>query len=193
MLRNTLRRNKGITLIALVVTIIVLIILAGISINEFSTQIRNLYRDANNVLKDIQGAPEDFINSLSFEDIQLISESNFDTTEFDEFYRKFLELKNQKNSIVINVQMARDTAKDALNTLAQGNFLSEEQLTNLQEHFKDLYDLSNLVNMSMYDQARTISSALLNATIPEAAINNTINKVGELQEQLNAVNETESE
>ena len=32
MLRNTLRRNKGITLIALVVTIIVLLILAGISI-----------------------------------------------------------------------------------------------------------------------------------------------------------------
>ena len=167
--------------------------LAGISINEFSTQIRNLYRNANNILKDVQGTPEDFINSLSFEDIQLINESNFDTTEFEEFYRKFLELKNQRNSIVINVQMARDTAKDALNTLASGDFLSEEQLTNLQEHFKDLYDLSNLVNMSMYDQARTISSALLNATIPEAAINNTINKVGELQEQLNTLNETESE
>ena len=167
--------------------------IAGISVNEFSIQIRNLYRNAKNTLDDIQGVPQDFINSLSFEDLQLINESNFDTTEFDEFYRKFLELKSQKNSIVIDVQMARDTAKDALNTLAQGNFLSEEQLTNLQEHFKDLYDLSNLVNMSMYDQARTISSALLNATIPEAAINNTINKVGELQEQLNALNETESE
>ena len=47
--------------------------------------------------------------------------------------------------------------------------------------------------MSMYDQAKAISSALLNATIPEAAINNTINKVGELQEQLNVLNETESE
>lgn len=167
--------------------------IAGISVNEFSIQIRNLYRNAKNTLDDIQGVPQDFIDSLSFEDLQLINESNFDTTEFDEFYRKFLELKNQKNSIVINIQMARDTAKDALNTLAQGNFLSEEQLTNLKEHFKDLYDLSNLVNMSMYDQARTISSALLNATIPEAAINNTINKVGELQEQLDALNETESE
>ena len=38
MLRNTLRRNKGITLIALVVTIIVLLILAGISISMLTGQ-----------------------------------------------------------------------------------------------------------------------------------------------------------
>ena len=41
MLRNTLRRNKGITLIALVVTIIVLLILAGISIAMLTGQNRN--------------------------------------------------------------------------------------------------------------------------------------------------------
>ena len=63
---------------------------------------------------------------MSFEDLQIISESNFDTTEFDEFYRKFLEVKNQKESLVLNIQIARDTAKDALNTLASGDFLSEE-------------------------------------------------------------------
>ena len=38
MLRNTLRRNKGITLIALVVTIIVILILAGISIAMLTGQ-----------------------------------------------------------------------------------------------------------------------------------------------------------
>ena len=38
MLRDTLRRNKGITLIALVVTIIVLLILAGISISMLTGQ-----------------------------------------------------------------------------------------------------------------------------------------------------------
>ena len=166
--------------------------LAGINAEEFSTQLKQIYTNADEVLKTVE-APADFIKSLSFEDLQIINENNFDTTEFDEFYRKFLEVKNQKESLVLNIQIARDTAKDALNTLASGDFLSEEQLTNLQEHFKDLYDLSNLVNMSMYDQARIISSALLNATIPEAAINNTINKVGELQEQLNVLNETESE
>ena len=38
MLRETLKRNKGITLIALVVTIIVLLILAGISISMLTGQ-----------------------------------------------------------------------------------------------------------------------------------------------------------
>ena len=38
MLKETLKRNKGITLIALVVTIIVLLILAGISINMLTGQ-----------------------------------------------------------------------------------------------------------------------------------------------------------
>ena len=41
MLKGTLKRNKGITLIALVVTIIVLLILAGISINMLTGENRN--------------------------------------------------------------------------------------------------------------------------------------------------------
>ena len=41
MLRETLRKNKSITLIALVVTIIVLLILAGISIMMLTGQNRN--------------------------------------------------------------------------------------------------------------------------------------------------------
>ncbi len=42
MLNKTLKRNKGITLIALVVTIIALLILAGISINALAGQNRTI-------------------------------------------------------------------------------------------------------------------------------------------------------
>ena len=42
MLNKALKRNKGITLIALVVTIIVLLILAGISINALAGQNRTI-------------------------------------------------------------------------------------------------------------------------------------------------------
>ena len=41
MLKETFKKNKGITLIALVVTIIVLLILAGISIAMLTGQNRN--------------------------------------------------------------------------------------------------------------------------------------------------------
>ena len=42
MLNKALKRNKGITLIALVVTIIVLLILAGISMNALAGQNRTI-------------------------------------------------------------------------------------------------------------------------------------------------------
>ena len=42
MLNKALKRNKGITLIALVVTVIVLLILAGISINALAGQNRTI-------------------------------------------------------------------------------------------------------------------------------------------------------
>ena len=58
MLRNTLRRNKGITLIALVVTIIVLLILAGISIAMLTGQNGILNRAAE-AKEKTRGAQED--------------------------------------------------------------------------------------------------------------------------------------
>ncbi len=57
MLRNTLRRNKGITLIALVVTIIVLLILAGISIAMLTGQNGILNRAAE--AKDKTGVAQE--------------------------------------------------------------------------------------------------------------------------------------
>jgi hypothetical protein len=47
-----------------------------------------------------------FKDSLTFEDIQLIGESNFDFTNWEEWYPKFLELKNSKNSIIVDIELA---------------------------------------------------------------------------------------
>ena len=45
MIKNKIEKNRGITLIALVVTIIVLLILAGISINALAGQNRNIEKN----------------------------------------------------------------------------------------------------------------------------------------------------
>ena len=60
MLKETLKRNKGITLIALVVTIIVLLILAGVSINMLTGQngILNRASEAKNKTTDAQNKEE---------------------------------------------------------------------------------------------------------------------------------------
>ena len=52
MFKEALKRNKGITLIALVVTIIVLLILAGISISMLTGQNRNIKKSRRSKRKD---------------------------------------------------------------------------------------------------------------------------------------------
>ena len=63
MLRETLKRNKGITLIALVVTIIVLLILAGISISMLTGQ--------NGILNRTGEAKEETVDAQSKEKVKL--------------------------------------------------------------------------------------------------------------------------
>ena len=64
MLKHKLKKNKGITLIALVVTIIVLLILAGISISMLTGQ--------NGILKRAAEAKERNESSSALEEIQLV-------------------------------------------------------------------------------------------------------------------------
>ena len=52
MFKEALKRNNGITLIALVVTIIVLLILAGISISMLTGQNRNIKKSRRSKRKD---------------------------------------------------------------------------------------------------------------------------------------------
>ena len=81
MLRNTLRRNKGITLIALVVTIIVLLILAGISIAMLTGQNGILNRAAE-AKEKTRVAQEDEEKTLQgYEDIMAQYTGNLPSRE----------------------------------------------------------------------------------------------------------------
>ena len=81
MLRNTLRRNKGITLIALVVTIIVLLILAGISIAMLTGQNGILNRAAE-AKEKTRVAQEDESQKLKgYEDIMAQYTGNLPSRE----------------------------------------------------------------------------------------------------------------
>ena len=69
MLKHKLKKNKGITLIALVVTIIVLLILAGISIYMLTGQNGILNRAAEAKEKTKQSEKEEKTNLGSLEDL----------------------------------------------------------------------------------------------------------------------------
>ena len=90
MFKETLKRNKGITLIALVVTIIVLLILAGISISMLSGQ--------NSTLNRAREAKGEYSNSTEKEQIQLSYNSAI-TKKIGESITAE-ELQNELNGVV---------------------------------------------------------------------------------------------
>lgn len=169
---------------------------AGITVEEFSEQIENIYTRAQDKLINLSGMTEDkvqeFLSGMSFEDIQLIGDSNFDVSTFEEFLRKLYELKAQNNSIVIDIEVAKDAGFEALETLQSGELLSQEQIASLQEKFAGIYDLSNLANMSMLEQAKTMTGAILNTLFPETAFKQTAEQIKNIKKELKELNNKET-
>ncbi len=94
MLRNTLRRNKGITLIALVVTIVVLLILAGISIGL-------LFGD-NGIITMAQKAKKDYEDATKKEQQQLAGAFGKDYADYNgKLSVKNSQLVNQYNETIV--------------------------------------------------------------------------------------------
>ena len=81
MLRDTLRRNKGITLIALVVTIIVLLILAGISIAMLTGQNGILNRASEAKEKTVVAQKDEEKTLQGYEDIMIQYTGNLPSRE----------------------------------------------------------------------------------------------------------------
>ena len=99
MLRKTLKRNKGITLIALVVTIIVLLILAGISISLLAGQ--------NGILNRATQAKEENEESKEKEEIGLaVTASRINENGYEEINQSNLQkaINDQFGEGKVNVQ-----------------------------------------------------------------------------------------
>lgn len=163
---------------------------AGVSVADFSKHIADTVTRAQekvgSFLSDEQAGR--FFDKLSDEDIKLIADLQIDEekiTTFEDFYRLFLEAKsNNQLSFFIDFEEAISTAKDALATIAEGEFLEDTTIKTLQEKFASIYDLSNLDGFSLYDQARLVGEALISATDP-AILNDRLEILnGNLRESL---------
>ena len=92
---NKLKNKKGITLVALVVTIVVLLILAGISIN--------ILLGDNGIIKRATGAKEEYSKSSAKEKVELllseysIEKYTVENTDFAKFLRKNLQVGVAQN------------------------------------------------------------------------------------------------
>lgn len=159
----------------------------GISVDEFLTSITEKVNKVKDNLSKFMGAGEmeDFLSKLTPEDQDVLFRLNFDGLDnFNDFYRRFLELKYDSN-ISINFDIAVDAAKEALASIAAGEFLDDEAIQGLKDKFAQIYDFSNLEDLSLYDQARNIGQALIIASDPITLYNQQLDESKEKLEDIN--------
>ena len=165
------------------------LLLSGISIEDFISNLQSEMTDLKNFLqtsglKDVQI----FLDNLTAEDIHIMMSldlQNFDN--FSDFYQKYLEVKDGV-SIPVMLESARDSALVALQSLSTGEFLTDEQILELQQKFAGIFDLSQLNDMSMYDQAKEIGEAWMNAAFPEDLLKLNQEKLASMKKELLALN-----
>lgn len=169
--------------------------IAGISVDDFIDYIQQRVDLARQNIAQYTNNPA-FFDNLTDEQIQIVASMNLEGIDtFEEFYRKLLELQSEKHDILVDVQVAKDAAEEALKTLASGEFIDEEVIEDLKAKFKGIYDLNNLGVLSMYDQAKTLSEAYYTTMNPELItanftedIDKKKEKIGELQDQIENLN-----
>ena len=150
------------------------LLVKGISVEDYIGTLQEEMTELKSFLKtsgitDV----ETFLNELTAEDINIMMSLDLQGFEnFKEFYKQYLEVKNGV-SINVELEVARDSALSALQALSAGEFLTDEQVLELQQKFAGIFDLSNLDNMSMYDQAKTIGEAWVAAAYPTDLVETT--------------------
>lgn len=160
------------------------LLVKGISVEDYISTLQGEMTELKSFLKtsgitDV----ETFLNDLSAEDIEIMMSLDLQGFEsFKEFYKQYLEVKNGV-SITVQLETAKDSALNAFKLLSEGEFLTDEQVLDLQQKFAGIFDLSNLGDLSMYDQARKLGEAYVAAAFPDDVFNTTKEKFLNLQEE----------
>lgn len=161
-MKNTVKSQKGITLIALVVTIIVLMILAGIGIGELSNNNEDVAQTKNTIaLSELSKVQQVVIeNYLKYEQLKndsfltKIGKKIEDETEYNEINNEFKEISGKDLKVEFNTDIDKSYYK------LSGDDLNSMGLENI--HNKDVY----VVNYSTgevfnYTQKKTATGEVL--------------------------------
>ena len=195
---NNKRTQKGITLIALVVTIVVLLILAGVSLNAIFSEngIINRAKDAQNKMDQATQSDLDGLNDLD----KLISSLTDKTTEDkvpDELERYFLgeDKKGILATTIVDISNAPTSFKfigneiipDAETSIEFKQFSQEENTIILKVKYKNGYYIATAdattymtktvkvaVKTAMFDTGKNVRDKMHNL-IPEGTISNNSN------------------
>lgn len=160
------------------------LLVKGISVEDYINTLQSEMTELKDFLQTSGISDIDkFLKDLSAEDIEIMMSLDLQGFEsFKEFYKQYLEIKNGV-SITVQLETAKDSALNAFKLLSEGEFLTDEQVLDLQQKFAGIFDLSNLGDLSMYDQARKLGEAYVAAAFPDDVFNTTKEKFLNLQEE----------
>ena len=135
------------------------------------TTLENLYNSILETANKIRGNQsftnstdiarlERFLDKLQGADFELALQI-VGADDFDEFYEKFRHLENNSTlKFTLDFQGAFDSAKSAIDTIIEGEWIDNEQIAALKEKFANIYDFSGFESLSLYDQARSLTESL---------------------------------
>ena len=155
-----MKRNKGITLIALVITIIILVILAGVTISFILTD--------DGIINKSQKSAEEYEEQAAREKLELklfdlktikVSESNYNQ---DEYLTKYLTDQGfvvDENIVNVNswqFEIERNTLK-IINNLGKGKINKQIKIELLEEPNENLTQAKITINVTSDKEIKTIT------------------------------------
>lgn len=146
---------------------------SGVAVQEFLDAVTEHIEVVKDNMSGLASGSEidEFLKELSSEDLGILFSINFENEDLrtlDDVLDKIQEIKVQ--AAMVDFSTMRDSAKEALATLAKGDLIDKETAEKLRETFKDFYDLTNLEGLSLYDQASVMGEALQMAIDPVAQL-----------------------
>lgn len=119
-----LNNIKGITLISLVITIVILMILAGIAIN--------LVIGDNGIIRRSITSKNQYLNSVDDEQIKI-----------NELYSKMLIATNDDSTVTINIKDLNNLIKEQINDELNNNLLANLKFNSVNDNSFDIYSTRN--------------------------------------------------
>lgn len=119
-----LNNIKGITLISLVITIVILMILAGIAIN--------LVIGDNGIIRRAITSKNQYLNSVDDEQIKI-----------NELYSKMLIATNDDSTVTINIKDLNNLIKEQINDELNNNLLANLKFNSVNDNSFDIYSTRN--------------------------------------------------
>lgn len=123
----------------------------GVTEDELVNQLTKVIIEARKRIENIAPNLSDFIDQLSYVEINLIANANENFETFEQLLN-YLKKTGGIIPVSIQAQTAIDAKTEALAKIASGDLLDDELIQKIQEAYQGIKDVSDIASLSVEDQ-----------------------------------------